>query len=122
MAGIRIAAKCLGCVACLPMTVGVLAFLLTSHVGFCQQPIPNVAGIWQFTVEKFSATIQINQTGAALVGQLTPIQNLTPAFTSKIDPSLFPVADLILKWNTSLTGIPGINVPGINGPSAIYIY
>ena len=107
------------------MTVGLLAFLLTSDVGLSQQPIPNVAGIWQFTVEKFSATIQINQTGAALVGQFTPVQNPTPAFTSKIDPSLSPVADLILKWNTSRTGIPGINVPGItgiNGLSNIYIY
>jgi uncharacterized protein (TIGR03437 family) len=104
------------------MIVGVLAFLLTTHIGLGQQPIPNVAGIWQFTVGKFSATIQINQTGTGLVGQFTSVGNLTPAFTSTIDPSLYPVADLILKWNTSRTDIPGINVPGINGLGVIYIY
>jgi uncharacterized protein (TIGR03437 family) len=46
---------------------------------------------------------------------------LTPAFTATIIP---PEAglDLILKWTTSLSGIPGVNVSGLDGPSSIYGY
>ena len=102
-------------------SIGVLGFVLASNVALCQ-PIPHLAGIWQLTVGKFSAVVQITQTDAALVGQFTPVSNLTPAFTTTIDPSLSPRADMILKWTTSRTDIPGINVPGINGPSAIYVY
>jgi uncharacterized protein (TIGR03437 family) len=96
------------------MTLGVVAFVLTSHVGLCQQPTPNVAGIWQFNSAEWSTTIQISQTGTQLVGQFTPIGNLTPAFTATIVPPSGSL-NLMLTWNTSRTDVPGRNVYWFGG-------
>jgi uncharacterized protein (TIGR03437 family) len=104
------------------MTAGVLAVFLATHMGFGQQTTPSVAGIWQVSVDVgWSATIEITQNGTQLVGQFTPVANPTPAFTATI---VAPEAglDLILTWDTSRAGIPGTNVPTLNGVTNIYGY
>jgi uncharacterized protein (TIGR03437 family) len=47
-----------------------LIFLLLSPAAFGQQPIVNIAGIWEFTFKSFpSATVQIKQTAVQLWGE-----------------------------------------------------
>jgi uncharacterized protein (TIGR03437 family) len=100
------------------MAVGVAAFLLAGYVGLCQQPTPNVAGIWQFNVGAgWSATIEISQNGTQLVGQFTPVADPTPAFTATI---VAPVAglDMILNWDTPRTDVPSRNLSYFGGVSS----
>lgn len=56
------------------------------------------------------------------MGQFTPVLNLTPAFTATIvAPS--GGLDMVLNWDTTRTGIPGINVPStFSGVTNIYSY
>lgn len=56
------------------------------------------------------------------MGQFTLVLNLTPAFTATIvAPS--GGLDMVLNWDTTRTGIPGINVPStFSGVTNIYSY